>query len=618
MGKPPGPTHAVARDALEAYKQARLAFVNALNEMLRKDDPSLDAALLDGECLALLHRPLVQDIVPGIQTSALAAMRALASRVDRAGDVLATPETLKKIVSSLSHADPAVVVAGCGVARALASKREAHVRALFDAGALPPLREALDSLNPEILDAAAKCAVAVAQASPWAAERVLDSPPPPRGEETEEKENRLDATPSDASSGAVAASETRVTNEKQKRTSGKEKGHSLLECLCSVSSDAKTTLATRATVARFFEACAAHGEALASRVVRDADCAGAVTRLARDAGLALAAGAGAVRARATAFAAAAEMARHADALALAVRDAGIVPDACVGCCETNDAFPAEAAATREAATALLRALASKTPELAERLIEAGAAASLTDSLNLEQGGKRAALAAQTLGFLADYKPSTALAVCGADGGRALVRCLERAETGDVAAAAAWALGCVARHGTPTASVLAKNGAIRALLSCYAGVQADRHLTLREKAKASLKSLIRKCGGLETIDALVSAETPGPILRHVLAEFAERLGKDVAAKRAFVTSGGLMRLQGVLRAHEKDVAAAAAAKAAAKKKGDVAAPNANATSFSTSSAAIGESRPLLDERALRDAKKINSVFPPDVVSYYLYC
>ena len=620
MGKPPGPTHAVARDALEAYKQARLAFVNALNEMLRKDDPSLDAALLDGECLALLHRPLVQDIVPGIQTSALAAMRALASRVDRAGDVLATPETLKKIVSSLSHADPNVVVAGCGVARALASKREAHVRALFDAGALPPLREALDSLNPEILDAAAKCAVAVAQASPWAAERMLDSPPPPRREETEEKENRReDATPGDASELSTAAvHEKRVTSEKHKQRVSKTvrgKGHSLLECLCSVSSDAKTSLATRATIARFFEACAAHGEALASRVVRDADCAGAVTRLARDAGLALAAGAGAVRARATAFAAAAEMARHADALALAVRDAGIVPDALLGCCETNDSFVPEAAATREAATACLRALASKTPELAESLIEAGAAASLTDSLSLEKGGKRAALAAQTLGFLADYKPSTAAAVCGADGGRALVSCLERAETGDVAAAAAWALGCVARHGTNTASVLAKNGAIRALLSCYAGVQADRHTTLREKAKASLKALIKKCGGLETIDALVSAETPGPILRHVLSEFAERLGKDVAAKRAFVTSGGLMRLQGVLRAHEKDKdAAAAAAKAAAK--GDVA--GAAGTSFSTSSAAIGLLRPLLDERALRDAKKINSVFPPDVVSYYLYC
>ena len=197
MGKPPGSTHAVARDALEAYKQARLAFVNSLNEMLRKDDPSLDAALLDGECLALLHRPLAQDIVPGIQTSALAAMRALASRVDRAGDVLATPETLGKIVS-LSHADPAVVAAGCG-ARARASKREAHVRALFDAGGFP-LRRALDALNPEILEAAAKCAVAVAQASPWAAERLLDA----RG-----------------ARGARAGGETRKTTSTRKTTRGK-------------------------------------------------------------------------------------------------------------------------------------------------------------------------------------------------------------------------------------------------------------------------------------------------------------------------------------------------------------------------------------------------------------
>lgn len=604
MGKPPGSTHAVARDALEAYKQARLAFVNSLNEMLRKDDPSLDAALLDGECLALLHRPLAQDIVPGIQTSALAAMRALASRVDRAGDVLATPETLGKIVSSLSHADPAVVVAGCGVARALASKREAHVRALFDAGALPPLRRALDALNPEILEAAAKCAVAVAQASPWAAERLLDAPPARAARAPADEDEDDDAD---------EENDTRKTSSTREIRPGRFdavikpiKPATLLECLCSASANAKTSLSTRATIARLFEACAAHGEALASRVARDADCAGAVTRLARDAGLALAAGAGAARARATAFAAAAEMARHADALALAVRDAGVLREALVGCCERSDAFPVEAAATREAATALLRALASKTPELATSLIEAGAAASLTDSLAVEKGGKRAALAAQTLGFLADYKPSTALSVCGVDGGRALVRCLESAETGDVAAAAAWALGCIARHGSPTASVLAKNGAIGALLRCYAGVQADRHLTLREKAKASLKSLIRKCGGLETIDALVSAETPGPILRHVLSEFAERLGKDVAAKRAFVTSGGLMRLQGVLRAHEKDVAAAA--------KGDIA----GGAAVATSSAAIGEARPLLDERGLRDAKKINSVFPPDVVSYYLYC
>ena len=615
MGELPGSTHAVARDALEAYKQARLAFVNSLNEMLRKDDPSLDAALLDGECLALLHRPLAQDIVPGIQTSALAAMRALASRVDRAGDVLATPETLGKIVSSLSHADPAVVVAGCGVAHALASKRESHVRALFDAGALPPLLRALDSRNPEILEAAAKCAVAVARSGPRAAERLLDAPPPARGVAA------AGAGEDGASASPARGAETRTTSRVHCPDGGDEdareetreetnaldgRSSSLLERLCSASSNAKISLATRAVVARFFEACAAHGEALASRVARDADCAGAVTRLARDAGLKSAADASAAHARAAAFAAAAEMAKHGDELARAVRDAGVVPDLLLGCCEARVEFPGEAAATREAATACLRALAGKTPELNEALIEAGAVASLTVSLEMEKGGKRAALAAQTLGCLADAEPSAATAMCGGDGGRALVRCLERAETGDVATAAAWALGCIARHGTPTASALAENGAIRALLRCYAGAQADRHPTLREKAEASLESLIRKCGGLETIDALVSTETPGPILRHVLSELAERLGKDVAVKRAFVTRGGLVRMQGVLRAHEKDAAAAA--------KGDVG----GGVGVATSSAAIGELQPLLDERALRDAKKINSVFPPDVVSYYLYC
>jgi hypothetical protein len=47
-----------------------------------------------------------------------------------------------------------------------------------------------------------------------------------------------------------------------------------------------------------------------------------------------------------------------------------------------------------------------------------------------------------------------------------------------------------------------------------------------------------------VEPLLSDATPPGILRHVLAEFGAKLGNDVAAKRSFVTSGGLMRLQGV--------------------------------------------------------------------------
>ena len=78
--------------------------------------------------------------------------------------------------------------------------------------------------------------------------------------------------------------------------------------------------------------------------------------------------------------------------------------------------------------------------------------------------------------------------------------------------------------------------------------------LRERSKASLKSLIKNCGDLNLVQTLVSEVTPPEILRHVLAEFGAKLGADVAAKRSFVTSGGLQRLQVVLKTHTKGVEA----------------------------------------------------------------
>ena len=103
--------------------------------------------------------------------------------------------------------------------------------------------------------------------------------------------------------------------------------------------------------------------------------------------------------------------------------------------------------------------------------------------------------------------------------------------------------------------------------------------------------------------MVNERTPPGILRHVLAEFAAKLMDDVKAKRSFVTSGALMRLQAVIKKHDSAVAEVAAALEACKLSGEEPPP---------------PTEPLLDERAVRDAKRINGVFPADVVSYYLYC
>jgi len=103
--------------------------------------------------------------------------------------------------------------------------------------------------------------------------------------------------------------------------------------------------------------------------------------LARDAADALGGGVGThgPKARAVAFACLAQMARHADDLALAVVDSGAVPDALAALLDGDNA------PVREAAAAMLREIASKTPELAEAVATDGGVAALVQNLGLEQG-----------------------------------------------------------------------------------------------------------------------------------------------------------------------------------------------------------------------------------------
>ena len=58
--KLPVPQYKPVQDALVEYQKARVAFVNTVNELLGKGDPGIDAALLEGNLLPILYKPLVQ------------------------------------------------------------------------------------------------------------------------------------------------------------------------------------------------------------------------------------------------------------------------------------------------------------------------------------------------------------------------------------------------------------------------------------------------------------------------------------------------------------------------------------------------------------------------------
>ena len=303
-------------------------------------------------------------------------MRTLVSRADAAGEELASQPTLDKVLSSLSHPKPAVVVACRG--KAMASKRGVHAGAIIDAGSISHLRRLLESFDVDVKEAATRCLAAVAESGPAPADAVVAE-----------------------DDGAV------------------------LDALCLIAAAADAPLTLRAAVVRTFDACCRQGEDITARVM-ETDAAPTAAGLPRDcafAGSGLGAGAAEGvrrRARASGFACLASMARHADDLATMVMDVGALGDARAALTEDDVAFPEESAATREAAAALLRELASKTPELAEAVASDGGVDALVQCLALERGDARAMIASQTLGYVADFRPSLAAATVAADEGRRLV------------------------------------------------------------------------------------------------------------------------------------------------------------------------------------------------------
>ena len=161
-------------------------------------------------------------------------MRTLVSRADAAGEELASQPTLDKVLSSLSHPKPAVVVAGCRALQAMASKRGVHAGAIIDAGGISHLRRLLESFDVDVKEAATRCLAAVAESGPAPADAVVAE-----------------------DDGAV------------------------LDALCLIAAAADAPLTLRAAVVRTFDACCRQGEDITARVM-ETDAAATAARLARD------------------------------------------------------------------------------------------------------------------------------------------------------------------------------------------------------------------------------------------------------------------------------------------------------------------------------------------------
>jgi hypothetical protein len=107
------------------------------------------------------------------------------------------------------------------------------------------------------------------------------------------------------------------------------------------------------------------------------------------------------------------------------------------------------------------------------------------------------------------------------------------------AAAAWTLGQIGRHTPDHAKALAEGGVFAPLVVLLSRVDASDDLRL--KCKRALKAVLVKCTDASAIAPLLRDSSP-KVQKYALAQFAAILPHDAAARRAFMATGLLQRVQ----------------------------------------------------------------------------
>jgi hypothetical protein len=225
--------------------------------------------------------------------------------------------------------------------------------------------------------------------------------------------------------------------------------------------------------------------------------------------------------------------------------------------------------------------------LAQLIVNSGGVAAVVDYVSESQGSARVP-GVMTLGYIAAFSETLALSVIVAKGVAPVAKALTEETEEGMKAACAWTLGQIGRHSPDHAKTLTSLGVLPKLLHVLESIQDDTSETsadLKTKTQRALKSILEKTLDLESLEPLLQNTTPTNILKYVVGQFAKMLPHDVQARRAFVTSGCLQRLQSI------------------------------ASSYNTESAASGVPSALTGTKLGESIRAIHECYPEEIVRYF---
>ncbi|CAK1586273.1 unnamed protein product [Parnassius mnemosyne] len=194
---------------------------------------------------------------------------------------------------------------------------------------------------------------------------------------------------------------------------------------------------------------------------------------------------------------------------------------------------------RRAAACLLRDIVKHSIELAQLVVNTGGCGPLVELLAESTGGSRVP-AFMALGFIAGQSDQLAMAVIESKAVPPLVEILQNNEAEEAEiCAAAWTLGHIAKHSPQHSLAVAVANAFPRLLQLYTNPKSSEEIKAR--ALCCLKQSLQCCLHRPALEPLLHA-APACVLKYVLAQYAKILPNDARARRLFVSTGALKRIQ----------------------------------------------------------------------------
>ncbi|XP_023030020.2 uncharacterized protein [Leptinotarsa decemlineata] len=197
-------------------------------------------------------------------------------------------------------------------------------------------------------------------------------------------------------------------------------------------------------------------------------------------------------------------------------------------------------AVRRNAACLVRDIVKHSLELTQLVVNTGGIGALMEVLNQADDISGAKLPSITaLGFISAHSEQLALSVLGCKIIIILANILEQSEDDQLLSVTAWAIGQIGKHSPEHSQAVAAANIFPRLVTLHQSNQSSEDL--KYKCKNALKLCLQKCLLLTALEPLLYT-APSSILKYVLGQYSKVLPQDPKARRLFVTTGGLKKVQ----------------------------------------------------------------------------